>query len=56
MLTKTLSQGLLTEAEYKSRNYDKLPDIPWAESLTVSFAFIGVMLGLACWRFAVKDY
>jgi len=30
--------------------------IAWAESLTVSLAFIAVMLALACWRFAVKDY
>ena len=56
LLTQTISKGLLTEAEYKSRNYDKLPDIRWAESLSVSAAFIAVMLGLACWRFAVKDY
>ena len=28
----------------------------WGESLAVSFAFIAVMLGLACWRFSVKDY
>jgi ABC-type transport system involved in multi-copper enzyme maturation permease subunit len=28
----------------------------WTESLIVSGLFIAVMLGLACWRFAVKDY
>jgi ABC-type transport system involved in multi-copper enzyme maturation permease subunit len=28
----------------------------WWESFGVSSAFIAVMLGLACWRFAVKDY
>src|SRR5262249_24847805 len=30
--------------------------ISWGESLSVSFAFIGVMLGLSCWYFATKDY
>jgi ABC-type transport system involved in multi-copper enzyme maturation permease subunit len=28
----------------------------WTESLTVSAIFIAVMLGLACWRFATRDY
>lgn len=28
----------------------------WAESLTVSGAFIAVMLGLSCWHFATRDY
>ncbi len=28
----------------------------WWESFGVSLAFIVIMLGLACWRFAVKDY
>lgn len=28
----------------------------WVESLSVSGAFIALMLGLACWRFSVKDY
>lgn len=31
-------------------------DRNWWESFGVSLAFIAVMLGLACWRFAVKDY
>jgi ABC-type transport system involved in multi-copper enzyme maturation permease subunit len=30
--------------------------ITWGESLTVSFIFIALMLGLACWRFAKRDY
>jgi ABC-type transport system involved in multi-copper enzyme maturation permease subunit len=30
--------------------------ITWGESLTVSGVFIALMLGLACWRFATKDY
>lgn len=56
LLTKTIGGELLTEAEYKSNGYDKLPDINWAESLIVSGVFIAVLLGLACWRFSVKDY
>jgi ABC-type transport system involved in multi-copper enzyme maturation permease subunit len=28
----------------------------WGESISVSLAFIAVMLGLACWRFATRDY
>jgi ABC-type transport system involved in multi-copper enzyme maturation permease subunit len=28
----------------------------WTESIIVSLAFIAVMLGLSCWRFAIKDY
>lgn len=31
-------------------------DRNWWESFGVSLAFIAVMLGLACWRFARKDY
>ncbi len=30
--------------------------ISWTESLTVSGIFIAIMLGLACWRFATRDY
>jgi ABC-type transport system involved in multi-copper enzyme maturation permease subunit len=54
--TKVISRGVLTEAEIKHRGLDKLPDLNWAESLSVSGAFMAVMLGLASWRFAVKDY
>jgi ABC-type transport system involved in multi-copper enzyme maturation permease subunit len=28
----------------------------WGESITVSLAFIAVMLSLSCWRFATRDY
>jgi ABC-type transport system involved in multi-copper enzyme maturation permease subunit len=30
--------------------------VNWGETLSVSFGFIGVMLGLACWRFSARDY
>ncbi len=35
------------------KNYSR---ISWGESVGVSAAFIALMLGLACWRFASKDY
>jgi ABC-type transport system involved in multi-copper enzyme maturation permease subunit len=34
----------------------RVDSISWGESLTVSFAFIAVMLGLSCWRFSATDY
>jgi hypothetical protein len=37
-------------------NGRRADSISWGESLTVSGAFIVVMLGLSCWRFATKDY
>jgi ABC-type transport system involved in multi-copper enzyme maturation permease subunit len=52
---KMLAQ-VLTEGERKAKRVDLLPDVTWGESLTVSLGFIGVMLGLACWRFSRKDY
>ncbi len=30
--------------------------VSWAETLTASGAFIALMLGLSCWRFATRDY
>ncbi len=29
--------------------------VEWGETLAVSFAFIAIMLGLACWRFGVRE-
>ncbi len=40
----------LKDIEKRYRSYH------WGSSLAVSGAFVAVMLGLACWRFAVKDY
>jgi ABC-type transport system involved in multi-copper enzyme maturation permease subunit len=56
LTTKLLSQQLLTEDERRQENLDHITGISWGESLTVSGVFIAVMLGLACWRFATKDY
>jgi hypothetical protein len=35
---------------------ESFAQVHWGESLGFSAAFIVVVLGLACWRFAVKDY
>src|SRR5262249_22639829 len=47
---------VLTDYERREKGFFILPDVSWAESIGVSLAFIAVMLGLACWRFSVKDY
>jgi ABC-type transport system involved in multi-copper enzyme maturation permease subunit len=53
--SKVLRTGLISRAQLQNQ-IGELESITWAESLTVSLVFIGVMLSLACWRFAVKDY
>jgi ABC-type transport system involved in multi-copper enzyme maturation permease subunit len=52
---EVLTTGLLTPQQLGGRPTEIL-DINWVESIGVSLAFIGVMLGLACWRFSRKDY
>ena len=44
-----VARGLLSEAEQKKLQKAGRP--PWCETVGVTAAFIGVMLGLACWRF-----
>ena len=44
----TIREGLRAQLE-------KSP-FSWTESIIVSLAFIAIMLGLSCWRFATKDY
>lgn len=56
LMTRVIAGNLLSEAEYKHEDFDKLPDPNWWVSLSVTLGFIAVMLGLACWRFSVKDY
>lgn len=50
-----VARGVLSDGEIKRRKLDR-PAPPWAETFGVSGAFIAVMLGLACWRFARADY
>jgi ABC-type transport system involved in multi-copper enzyme maturation permease subunit len=56
LTTRLLSQELLTADEIRQLDLDHALSISWGESLTVSGIFIAAMLGLACWRFATKDY
>jgi ABC-type transport system involved in multi-copper enzyme maturation permease subunit len=51
LLLSDFLTGQLTKASQLNRG-----SITWGESLTVSAIFIALMLGLACWRFATKDY
>jgi ABC-type transport system involved in multi-copper enzyme maturation permease subunit len=50
-----LARDLLTNNEMKTEKIDRTR-ISWAESLTVTGVFIALMLALASWRFATKDY
>jgi hypothetical protein len=54
--SQLIRQELLTEEERKAGNLKEEKAVNWGESLGVSLAFIAVMLGLACWRFSVRDY
>jgi ABC-type transport system involved in multi-copper enzyme maturation permease subunit len=49
-----VGRGLLTEADQKKLANADRP--PWWETVGVTAAFLGVMLGLACWRFSRADY
>jgi hypothetical protein len=49
-----IGRGLLSEADQKRHEKSDRP--PWWETFGVTAAFIGVMLGLACWRFSRRDY
>ncbi len=58
-IDKLSDQLLLRDLTFASlAGEKKQADAPiaWVQSLTVSFAFIAVMLGIACWWFATKDY
>ena len=56
LMTRLLSREVLTEGDIRQRKMDYATSVTWGESLTASFVFIALMLGLACWRFATKDY
>jgi ABC-type transport system involved in multi-copper enzyme maturation permease subunit len=56
LTTRLLSEQVLTEGEIRQARLGRAPVISWGESLTVSGVFITLMLGLACLRFATKDY
>src|SRR5262249_31930665 len=56
LMRRFLAEQLLTSEELRQRSQEEKAEISWGESLTVSGVFIALMLGLACWRFAVTDY
>jgi hypothetical protein len=56
LTTRLLSEELLTDDEIRQLDLDHALSISWGESLSVSVIFITLALGLACWRFARKDY
>jgi ABC-type transport system involved in multi-copper enzyme maturation permease subunit len=56
LMEKVISHDLLDAWEARNRGMAPTPSIKWRESLTVSFAFVGVLLGAASWRFYRKDY
>jgi hypothetical protein len=54
LTAERIGRGLLSEAGQKKLHKEGRP--PWYETVGVTAAFIGVMLGLACWRFSRADY
>jgi ABC-type transport system involved in multi-copper enzyme maturation permease subunit len=54
LTAECVGRGLLSDAEQKKKTNADRP--PWWETVGVTSAFIGVMLGLACWRFSRADY
>jgi ABC-type transport system involved in multi-copper enzyme maturation permease subunit len=55
LTSRLIIKGVLLDDNPRLVELEKTP-FTWGESLTVSGAFIAVMLGLACVRFATKDY
>lgn len=54
---KLLARDLLGPDSMERKLADKMfTSIKWGESLGISVAFIALMLGVSCWRFATKDY
>ena len=56
-LTKSIQTALGTDTSPERKDIDKaVGTINWTETLIVTCSFIALMLGLSCWRFAIKDY
>jgi ABC-type transport system involved in multi-copper enzyme maturation permease subunit len=54
---EVIAADLLSKDSMERRAIQKEFDtIHWSESLAVTVGYIALMLGLACWRFSVKDY
>jgi hypothetical protein len=57
LTTRLIRRDVLDPASKQHEQLDKqVSSINWTESLSVTTGFIALMLGLACWRFAVRDY
>ncbi len=55
-LVRLIAEGILTPSELKTKEYDTPPRTSWAELILVSLAGIGMLIGLASWRFSQRDY
>jgi ABC-type transport system involved in multi-copper enzyme maturation permease subunit len=55
LMSLVLIRDLLTANQVKAQKLDNTR-VSWGESLTVSGAFVAIVLGLSCFRFATKDY
>jgi ABC-type transport system involved in multi-copper enzyme maturation permease subunit len=57
LTAKLVSRGLVNpDTPEQKLIEDSFGGIRWGESLAFTTGFIVLILGLACWRFAVKDY
>jgi ABC-type transport system involved in multi-copper enzyme maturation permease subunit len=56
LTSRLVYDQVLTDAERRRGKLDLLPQTNWLESVGVSFGWIVLLMGLACWRFATKDY
>jgi ABC-type transport system involved in multi-copper enzyme maturation permease subunit len=57
LISSLLAKELLGPESFERKLMDKMnASIHWGESLAFTTAFIAIMLGLSCWRFATKDY
>jgi hypothetical protein len=57
LLSYVLARELLTPENPERKDVERRFDaVGWTPTLGVTAVFIALMLGLACWRFATKDY
>ncbi len=57
LISRAIMQDLLPADNPERKQADKMyASFRWSENLIVSSLYIVGLLGLACWRFAVKDY
>jgi len=52
---KLIAKSVLSDSEYKSRNFDTDVGVSWPEVIIVSFLQIALLLGLASWRLITRD-